>query len=421
MLKLFAQNSNFRSMLLFSTFGGIGRGMFRIFMMWAVHALYQNPMYTGIAGFMFGLPLVISFVVGPFIDRWNKASVLRAVEFTKFVIVTLILLSHIFFNPGVWFLFIAILIFSIATLFGGPALTALLPKVVDGDDLVKANVLMNITGIVGGLGVAAGLMILLANDGDFAWIYGLNAAMLFAAVLFTLFLRYSEPATALSNEKKSVVKTYFGELKIGFSFVKTKIMLPLVFAIVAMGLFANVANVNFPMFAEVHFGTAFGFILLAALALTGDLIGSILCRTVASVFTLGKILIVGFVITGAVRILFVNVIGINLAGGVLIYVLYVGLAGTIGIFYHILLQKLPPKDIIGRVATTSTSLAAVATTVGALVGGLLGTHLDVNTVFIIQGSSYILIGLLLCFTKHIRELPKIREVGKIVESSFTSE
>ncbi|MCL2286770.1 MAG: MFS transporter [Firmicutes bacterium] len=415
MLKLFAQNSNFRSMLMFSTFGGIGRGMFSIFMMWAVHALYQNPMYTGIAGFMFGLPLVISFVVGPFIDRWNKAKVLRAVEFTKFVIVTLILLSYIFFNPGVWFLFISILVFSIATLFGGPAFTALLPKVVDGDDLVKANVMMNITAIVGGLGVAAGLMILLANDGDFAWIYGLNAAMLFIAVLFTLLLRYSEPATTLSKEKKSVVKAYFDELKLGFSFAKTKVMLPLVSAIVAMGIFANAANVNFPMFAEVHFGAAFGFILLSALALTGDLIGSILCRAVASVFTLGKILIIGFFMTGAVRILFVNVIGINLVGGVLIYVLYVGFVSTIGIFYHILLQKLPPKDIIGRVATTSTSLTAIATTVGALVGGLLGTHFDVDTVFIIQGSSYIVIGVLLCFS-HIRKLPKIKEIGKSGDS-----
>ena len=410
MIKLFAQNSNFRSMVLFSTFGGIGRGMFSIFMMWAVHALYQNPMYTGIAGFMFGLPLVISFIVGPFIDRWNKARVLRTVEFTKFVIVTLIFITHIFFNTGVWFLLISILIFSIATLFGGPALTALLPKIVDGDDLVKANVLMNITGLVGGLAVAAGLMILLANNGDYAWIYGFNAVMLFIAVLFTLLLRHNEPAKTPPEDKRSVVKAYFDELKLGFSFVKTRIMLPLVSAIVAMGLFASVANVNFPLFAEVHFGAAFGYILLSALALTGNLLGSILCKAVSTKFTLGKILIGGFFITGAARILFVNVIGINLRGGIILYLLYVGLASTISILYHILLQKLPPKDIVGRVATTSTSLTAIATTVGALAGGLLGTYLDVNTVFIIQGSSYILISALLCLS-HIRKLPNISEVG----------
>ena len=49
MLKLFFENHNFRSLTLFTTFGGIGRGMFSIFMMWAIHAMYENPIYTGIA------------------------------------------------------------------------------------------------------------------------------------------------------------------------------------------------------------------------------------------------------------------------------------------------------------------------------------------------------------------------------------
>lgn len=412
MLKLLSKNRNFRSLLLFSTFGGIGRGMFSIFMMWAVHALYQNPIYTGIAGFMFGVPLCISFIIGPFVDRWSKVRVLRAVELVKFTVVIFILISQIFYYPGVWLILPAILVFSIASLFGGPALTALLPRIVDSDDLVKANALLNITGIVGGLGIAAGLLTLMAGDADFAWVYGINAAVLSVAVLSSIFLRHKEPAPAASGSKTAVT-AYFSELKTGFAFIKKGIMMPLAVAIVSMAFFSNVAYVNFPMFAEMHLGTAFGYILLSALALTGSLIGSFICRATESKFTLRKIFVGGFMLAGAVRIIFVNTIAVHLITGILIYVLYIGLASAIDMFHHVLIQKLPKKDSISRVFTTNTSLCSIAAAIGALVGGLLGTLLEVDTVFIIQGGSYIVIGAMLCLSPHIRSLPKISELGEL--------
>ena len=416
MLKLFAQNRNFRSLLFFSTFGGIGRGMFSIFMMWVVHALYQNPMYTGIAGFMFGAPLVASFIFGPLVDRWNKVRVLRIVELVKLCVVILILVSHIFFYLGPWFIFLAILVFSIASLFGSPAFTAMLPRVVDGEDLVKANVFMNITGIAGGLGLGAGLLILMAGEADFTWVYVINAAVLILSVLFAVFIRSEEPATPTADDSKGAFKTYLSELKTGLTFVKTGVMLPLVVVIVSMSFFADVAYVNFPKFAEVHLGTAFGYVLLSALALTGNLVGSYICRMVDTKFKLGKILVMGFITAGIARIAFVNVIPGNRTGGILIYVLYVGLASAISIFYQVLQQKLPPKNLISRVATTMTSLRAIAAAIGALVGGVLGTLLDVDTVFIIQGASYIAIGVLLSLSVSVRRLPKIGELGDAEES-----
>jgi len=410
MLKLFAQNRNFRSLLLFVTFGGIGRGMFSIFMMWVVHALYQNPMYTGLAGFMFGAPLVASFIFGPLVDRWDKAKVLRVVEFVKFCVVIIILLAHIFYYPGIWLLLPAILIFSIASLFGSPAFTALLPRIVDGEDLVKANVLINITSVAGGLGLGAGLLILMAGDANFAWIYGINATVLLVSVLFALMLRYKEPVDAEKKNGGSALTSYLEELKTGFSFVKAGVMLPIVVTTMSMSFFSDVVYVNFPMFAEVHLGTASGYVLLSALALTGSLVGSYICRAVDSKFELWKILVAAFIFAGIVRIVFVNMIADYRAGGLLLYVLYGGIGSAIGIFYQVLTQKLPPKNLISRVATTITSMSAIAAAIGALAGGLLGTFLNVDTVFLIQGGSYIIIGVLLCFSRQVRKLPKIREL-----------
>jgi len=406
MLKLFFTNRNFRRLLLFSTSSGIGGGMFRMFMMWAIHATYQNPMYTGIAGFMFGVPFVVSFIVGPFVDRWKKAKVLRIVGFVQLCVAVLILVSHVFFYPGAWLFIIAILIFSIASLFAHPAYTALLPKIVDGKDLITANAFMRITGLAGGLTIGTVLYMLMREGADFALVYSVTAVLLFIALLSAMLLHSNKDTNSV------VIQAYLAELKIGFAFVKRGLMLPLIVAAVAMSFFADIAYVNLPMFAEIHIGTASGYIILSALALVGGLIGSYISRAIGARFEVWKILVGCFILAGIARIVFVNVIPDNLTRAIWIYILYVGLGSTIGIFYHTLVQKLPPQNLISRVDTTITSLSAVTAAAGALVGGILGTHLyHVDMVFIIQGGSYIAIGVLLCFCKSVRALPKVGEIG----------
>jgi len=415
MTELFSKNRNFRSLLLFSTFSGIGRGIFSMFMVWVVHAIYQNPMYTGIAGFMFSAPLVASFIVGPFVDRWNKVTVLRITGFIKLcVTIALFLTAHIMDDyPGAWLFFLAILIFSISSLFSTPAYTALLPRVVDGKDLIKANALMTMVGVVCGLGVGALLYILLDGGAEFAVAYGVNSAVLLLALLFAALLHSNESYDNETTSDKSSLAIYLNELKTGFSFVKKGVMLPLVTAAVSMNFFARVAYVNLPMFAELHFGTASGYIILSALAMAGALIGSYISKAVESKFELWKIFVGCFILAGVTRILFVSVITNDLQRAIWIYILYIGIGSTIGIFYRALVQKLPPKSLISRVDTTITSLAAIATAIGALVGGLLGTHLPtVDMVFIIQGISYITIGVCLLFSKQVRELSKVGALGE---------
>jgi len=359
---------------------------------------------------MFGLPFVVSFIVGPFVDRWNKAVILRIACFVKLGVTGMILTTHILSMHSPWVFFLGILAFCSATLFSGPAYTAVLPRVVNSEDLVKANVLMNMTGILGGLGIGVVLYMIMAGGGDFAVVYWVNAVVLALGLLFA-FLIASEESS--KKREKAALKSYLGELKEGFLFVKKGVMLPLIIALIFMNFFADVAYVNLPMFAEVHLGTASGYILLSAFALMGGLIGSYIARSVEEKYEVWKIMVGAFVFAGVARILFVNVLPVNRSYGIIMFLIYVGIGSTIGIFYQSLIQKLPPKDLISRVDTIITSLCSVAAAVGALVGGLLGTILTtVDMVFMIQGGSYIIIGLCLCLPKIVRAMPKIGEIGK---------
>ena len=402
MMKLIKENGAFRRFLGFSTFLGIGDTMFTMFMMWIVHYTYRNPVYTGIAGFLLAAPMILSFLAGPVVDKMPKPRVLRFTTLIKMAVVAAVLASHFVYYPGVWLFFVGIFLFRVGTVFSNTAYTALLPRIVDGDDLVLANTTTNIFGIIIGLAIGVPVIFLIGME-DFGTLYILLSSILVVSMFFALRLR--SPETKKTD--KSDTKAYFADLKQGFAFARKGVMLPLIGATIAMSFFSDVAYVNFPAFAELHMGDGSGYILLTMLALFGALLGSIFINMVSRKFDIGKILVAGFFITGLARIGFVYGIGHHLAAGIATYLIYIGLGSMVAIVFHVLIQKLPPKNMVSRVDTSITSLTAVAVALGALAGGFLGRALDdPNLVFIIQGVSYGLISLSLLFSKNIRHLPK---------------
>jgi len=263
------------------------------------------------------------------------------------------------------------------------------------------------------------LFIAIANDTPYEFVYALNAAIVLISFLSAIFLKSGEEKSREENTEsektslaKAQLKTYFTELKEGLLFSIRGVMLPLVIAVVSMSFFADIAYVNMPMLVEEYFGAVTGFILLSGLSVFGGLIGTIVFGAIGEKIKLGKILITSFVFAGVVRILFVTFIDSHLIGAVLIFVVYTGITGIIAMFYHILVQKLPQKNLIGRVDTSITSLRAVAAALGSLAGGVLGTILaEANMAFIVHGISYITIGLFLFLSKRVRTLPEISSLG----------
>lgn len=410
MLKIFFENGRFRSFLIFQVFSGIGAGIFGIFMMWVIHFEYQNPFYTGLAGFMFAVLTIANFIIGPFVDRYNKAVLIRVTCFIRLIVVGLILITSITYMPGVWFLLLMILVFSATGLVSSPAETALLPRIVNSEDLMKANVFISITATIAGLGIGAFLFLMMRGGAGFEIVYAINTAFLLVALIVSAFLKSDEPK-GYGIKTDAPFKVYLAELKEGIIFVKYGVVMLLVLTLVFRDIFITVAYVNLPMFAQVHSGEASGYIVLTAIAMVGGLVGSYISRIVGPKFEVWKILAACFVAAGVVRIVFVRVIADDFTRALWILVLYAGLGGTIGIMFNTLLQKLPPKGMVARVSTITTSLLGVTSALGALLGGIAGTVLpDVDMVFIIQGTVYIFIGLCICLPKRIRALPKIDDV-----------
>jgi len=411
MVKLFSQNSSFRNFLLYQVLKGIGSGIFAIFMMWAVHYQFQNTWYTAVAGFMFAFPSVVSFVVGPFVDSRSKTALIRITCLVQICVVGFLLAP---IELGVWTVFIAILIFASANMISTPAEKAVLPSIVNGDELIKANALINILGTIAGLAIGVFLYFTMVDDGSFTIVFLANIAALIAALVFAMLLKDFAKSTDSKMSSVEMQHNYFTELKAGFAYIKKGALAHLVIAFACISIIGNMVYVNLPMFAEIHRGDASGYIILMAIGMVGGVVGSYIANIVGPKYELGKIFIAGLILMGIARIIFVHVISDDFRRALLIFVLYSGLASTVGLMFHSMQQKMLNKNVIGRVSTIITTIISIAAAGGALVGGFAGTLLpNVDMVFIIQGVIYILIGVGVGLSRHIRKLTKINDIEEL--------
>ena len=409
MLNLFKQNKKYRLLLMYQFFSGIGGGVFTIFIMLAVHLIYENPLYTGTAGFLIALPRIISFTVGPIVDRRNKINIMRITTFLEFLVLALLAFTPLKEHLGIWFMFASILVYNIAALFENPAGTAYLPQIVPEEKIMQANSYMSIVTLTGGVAVAVVLFISLGENNNFSFIYGFSTVFLAVAFIFSLLLK---KPVAKENTKKPSVPNYIADLKEGAMFIRRHILLYITIAAVAMGFFGEIVVVNRPMFIEYYIG-AQGYIAILVMAIIGGIIASVFVGAIGNKFKLGRFIFALLILLGIMRVVFAFILPVSYAGGLIAAVISAALATSLTITFNSLNQKIPSEGMVGRVDTISTTFRSIFVAIGALVGGFLGNIVPaVDYIFIFYGVSYVVIGLLIICVPKIRKLPAMNEIEK---------
>jgi len=406
MINLLKQNKMFRVLLTYQFFSGIGGAMFSMFILLSVHLIYHNPIYTGIAGFLMAAPRIVSFAVGPIVDRRNKITIMRLTTFLEFLVLSLLAFTPLQEHLGVLFMFAVIFAYNIAALFENPAGTALLPQIVKKEDIMEGNSLINIVAMAGGVIIGTVLYISLGGDINFSFLYGFSAVFLGLALITSLFLKNADTKETV---KKSSSSNYLQDLKGGAKFIRHNVLLFIILAIVAMDFTGEIAFVNRPMFLEYHTG-AQGYVLFALMMLVGGIAASYFVGMLGNKFALGKFVFVLFVTASAMRIVFALVVPLHLIGALITTVFYSALLTAVGIVFESLSQKIPPKDMVGRVDTISTTFSSIFVALGAFAGGFLGNVVpDIGHIFIYHGISLAVIGIFIISVPSIRKLPKMND------------
>jgi predicted MFS family arabinose efflux permease len=207
------QYRDFRLMWFGACTSSIGTWMQIVAQGWLIYRLSHSAFLLALDQFLAGIPIfLLSLIGGVVADRAERRKILLVSQFIQMAsaaILTLLVATGI---VSVWEILCLSFISGIAQSFGGPAYQALIPTLVDRDDMPNAialnSIQFNLAVTVGP--ALAGLT--LARLGE-KWCFGLNAVSFLAPVISLLMIT----ARFLPQSTKESV---FGSLKQGIRFLR---------------------------------------------------------------------------------------------------------------------------------------------------------------------------------------------------------
>ena len=349
-----------------------------------VYALTHSTLLVGLLGLAELIPvLALSMLGGAIADARDRRTVVLATEAAFTVLSLLLLVNALLPQPWLW------AIFAIAAAQAGlfalqrPALDALLPRLVEREDLTAAGALSGLRGTFGMLlGPAIGGVLIVS--------VGLPATyavdvLSFAVSLVALWLmRAVPPPSGATASLRGVLD--------GWAFARARPELIGTYVVDMVAMFFGMPQALFPAIADGLGGPGILGLLYAAPAL-GALLASATSGWTARVRRHGLAVIVAASVWG------VAIVGLGLASTptvALLMLVVAGMADMIsGVFRMTIWNHTVPDALRGRLASIEmvsyASGPALGNTESGLIAGLFGVSASV-----ISGGVLCVLGCLLC-------------------------
>lgn len=394
-------NKNFTNLLFGRFLINLGDSLYYITIMWMVFDLTNNTLYTGIAGALFMLPEVFSFLYGPIIDRANKKNIL--VLFSLLQSLLLFIILFIYANDlSIYAILLVLPFLAFLSEFTYPIEGTLIPTFVEKKDLTKANSMMSVAanGVELFFNAISGILIAATS------IYTILVGNISIFILATIFFSLLKIKGSTKIEKDQGEYTYFSDLKMGLKFVSKREILELMIPFLILNFLLASLTVNLPAISQESFESASSYGILLTASGLGSMVGAIVSDFVSKRVKFGAIVIGTIVLYGAFWL-----IGLSI-GGHFIY-LFAFLAsisiGVINVIFSVLFQQLPPENMIGRVGTAISSLTTLFMPLGALLGGIVPQLIGSKTYVSGIAIFIMILGASLVFVKSIRTKSYITE------------
>jgi MFS family permease len=337
---------DFRLLFIGETISLLGDQFHFIALAWLTLEITGSGLALGTVLLVAGLPRAVLVLVGGVAaDRFSPRTIMLGSNSIRALIVGVLTLMIVTGTVELWMLYILAFLFGAVDAFFWPAQGAIVPMLVDEDQLPGANGLMQgsqqLTGLLGP--ALAGILVAAVGT---AWAFGIDALSFAVASVALALIVGGRRRAVIGEHQPSVLRT----IRSGLSYawhdpaIRSLILLSTVlnFAIngpISVGI-AWMANNQFEDGAR-----AFGFILAAFGA--GALVGAIVAGSLGAVRELGWISVIGAIVMGIA----LGLIAIApTALLVMILALFIGLAvGFLNVRIVAWLQKRTPEDMMGRV------------------------------------------------------------------------
>ncbi len=207
------QYRDFRLMWIGACTSSIGTWMQIVAQGWLIYRLSHSSYLLGLDQFLAGLPIFLFSLIGGVVaDRIERRKILLVSQYIQMASAGILTLLVTLGIVQVWEILTLSFVSGLAQAFGGPAYSALIPTLVDREDMPNAIALNSIQfnlAVTVGPALAG---ITLAKLGE-KWCFGLNAVSFLAPIITLSIIS----ARFLPEKSKD---TIFGSLKQGIRFVR---------------------------------------------------------------------------------------------------------------------------------------------------------------------------------------------------------
>jgi MFS family permease len=340
--------------------------------------------------------LLLGSIAGVFADRWDRRRLMVIVSLLQAVGLLPLLLVHS--AQQIWIVYAVSIGEAILAQFFLPAANALLPRLVDEQDLVPANSLNSISQALARLigsplgGLVVGLLGLRGSVLLDACSF-LIAGLLIAAMRVAPQARQAEPARASASWG-----VFWGEWIDGLRLVWRSPRLAVLLLVAGLQGFAQgIFQVLYIVFVlEILHGGDAGVGLLRGVQAIGSLLGGLVIGLLGARLSAARLVGAGAMAFGVIDLAIWNAPrffpSLVLAAALFILAGIPGVGMATGA--NTLLQTEAADQFRGRVFGAFNTTTSLLLMIGLLVAGALGDRLGVLPVLNLQGSMYVLSGVI---------------------------
>ncbi|HVN03211.1 MAG TPA: MFS transporter [Bryobacteraceae bacterium] len=363
----------------------IGTWMQIVAQSWLVLSMSGSAFLLGLDGFLAQAPIVLFSLIGGVVaDRIDRRRVLLGSQYVQmtcaFILTLLIALKVV----KVWHILGLSFVVGCAQAFGGPAYQALVPMLVEKEDLPNAialnSIQFNLARVIGPM--LGGLA--LTGLGA-AWCFGLNG-LSFVAVIFTLLM------LSVKFVPQNTGESILTGVKQGIAFIqKQGAMVGLIALAFLMTAMAFPMITFLPVFAKdvFHRGPT-AFTILLSCSGAGSVTGALIVAALGNVEKKGRVALLTLLLLGG------GIAGFSLSKLMLLscLLLFISGAAMMGVFSMIssLVQLITANEMRGRVMSVYNVAFRGGMPVGSLVTGYLVPRYTAPRVLAVNGLLLVLVG-----------------------------
>ena len=287
------QYRDFRLMWFGACMSSIGTWMQIVAQGWLIYRLSHSAFLLALDQFLGGIPIFLFSLIGGVVaDRAERRKILLGSQYVQMACATILTVLIVMGRIHVWHMLFLSFVTGLAQAFGGPAYSALIPSLVDREDMPNAIALNSIqfnTAVTVGPALAGQA---LAKLGE-SWCFGLNALSFLAPIvsLSIITARYLPEKTTDS---------IFGSLKQGIKFVRKQgsmeALIVLAFCMTALSM---PMRTYIPVFVKdiFHRGPETFGNLLSVMGI-GSIIGSLTVAGMGNIPNKGRVALVTLISLG---------------------------------------------------------------------------------------------------------------------------